>query len=73
MPNEGRNQHSRQTPHYDGKNEAVINDNTGTQMGIKLEMNEEFTRKKQAFPADLQPDQNMKAFSNLMDGKSPKE
>jgi len=71
-----RNLHSEVTPHPDGEKESIINDTlstTGSQIGIKLDADPEFTQEKNPFDHEIKPDPDMAAFEKLMRGKKIEE
>jgi hypothetical protein len=69
MPNENRNQHSQTTPHFDGKNETVVNDSTGAEMGVTMDTKQDFARQENPFPVNLKEDKEMKKLDSLIEGK----
>lgn len=71
-----RDLHSEVTPHQDGKKESIINDplsTTGSQMGITLNADPEFTQQKNPFKHQPILDPEMTQFEKLMRGKKPQE
>jgi hypothetical protein len=69
MPNENQNQHSQTTPHFDGKNETIVNDSTGAQMGVTIDTKQDFARQEDAFPVHLKEDKEMKKLGSLIKGE----
>lgn len=69
MPNENQNQHSQTTPHFDGKNEAIINDSTGAQMGVTMDTKQDFARQENPFPVHPKEDKEMKKLGSLIKGE----
>ncbi|WP_421383751.1 hypothetical protein ACOJQI_03975 [Bacillus salacetis] len=69
MPNDSQNQHSQTTPHFDGKNETVVNDSTGSQMGVTIDTKQDFARQENSFPVHLKEDKGMKKLGSLIKGK----
>ncbi|MGD6965909.1 hypothetical protein ACQCVP_05735 [Rossellomorea vietnamensis] len=69
MPNENQNQHSQTTPHFDGLNETVVNDNKGAQMGVTIDTKQDFARQENPFPVQLQEDKQMKKLDSLIKGE----
>lgn len=71
-----RNLHSEVTPHPDGEKESIINDTlstTGSQIGINLDADPEFTQEKNPFDHEIKPDPDMATFEKLMRGKKIEE
>jgi len=71
-----RNLHSEVTPHPDGEKESIINDTlstTGSQIGIKLDADPEFSQEKNPFDHEIKPDPDMAEFEKLMRGKKIEE
>jgi hypothetical protein len=69
---DNRNQHSEVTPHPDGKKESVINDplaTAGSQFGIEMNADPEFTQEKNPFDHQINQDPSMAPFEKLMRGK----
>ncbi len=67
-----RNQQSEVTPHPDGKKESIINDplsTAGSQMGVTLNADPEFTQEKNPFDHEIKPDPSMGTFEKIMRGK----
>ncbi|WP_113930258.1 hypothetical protein [Bacillus sp. P14.5] len=69
MPNENQNQHSQTTPHFDGQNETVINDSSGTQMGVTIDTKQDFARPENSLPVHLNEDKEMKKLDSLIKGE----
>ncbi|OAS88330.1 hypothetical protein A6K24_16625 [Metabacillus litoralis] len=71
-----RNLHSEVTPHPDGEKESIINDplsTAGSQIGIKLDADPEFTQEKNPFDHQFKPNPTMAPFEKLMSGKKVEE
>jgi hypothetical protein len=68
MPKDNQNQHSQTTPHFDGKNETIVNDNTGAQMGVTTDSKQDFSRQEDSFPVQLKADKEMKKLGSLIKG-----
>ncbi|MBU7594784.1 hypothetical protein [Metabacillus halosaccharovorans] len=71
-----RNLHSEVTPHQDGEQESIINDSlstTGSQIGIRLDADPEFTQEKNPFDHEFKQDPSMTTFENIMRGKKIEE
>ncbi|RIW28235.1 hypothetical protein D3H55_21970 [Bacillus salacetis] len=68
MPNEKQNLHSETTPHFDGKNETIVNDSTGAQMGVIADTQQDFARQQDSFPVELKEDKGMKKLGSLIKG-----
>ncbi|WP_075617886.1 hypothetical protein [Paenisporosarcina indica] len=70
MPRRSDNQHVETAPHFDGKQENIINDPTasaGSMMGVQNETKEEFAREN-PFHYTPKEDPEMKEFEKLMRG-----
>jgi predicted membrane protein len=73
---ERRNQYSEVTPHPDGEKESIINDSlatAGSQIGIELNADPEFTQEKNPFHQQIKQDPTMAPFEKLMRGKKVEE
>jgi hypothetical protein len=71
-----RNQNSEVTPHQDGERESIINDplsTSGSQMGIRLDADPEFSQEKNPFDHEIKPDPSMATFEKLLRGKKVEE
>lgn len=71
-----QNQHSEVTPHQDGEKETIINDplaTEGSQMGIKLDADPEFSQETNPFDHEIKRDPSMDTFEKLMRGKKVEE
>ncbi|MGM0875981.1 MAG: hypothetical protein ACQEWV_14670 [Bacillota bacterium] len=71
-----RNQHSKVTPHPDGEKESIINDSlstAGSQIGIEMNADPEFTQEKNPFHHQIKQDPSMAQFEKLMRGKKVEE
>ncbi len=72
LADEKRVDHSEATPHFDGKQESIINDSLatqGAQMGVTLEQKESFAREKNPFDVPIKTDPGMAEFNRIMNGK----
>ncbi|MGM0846222.1 MAG: hypothetical protein ACQEUT_14695 [Bacillota bacterium] len=69
MPNENQNQHSQTTPHFDGKNETIVNDSRGSQMGVTIGTQQDFSRQENPFPIHSKEDKEMKKLGSLIKGE----
>lgn len=65
MPDNSRTTHSETSPHPNGSMEGIINDPQGKQAGVSEESNREWKSEKQRL--NLQPDEDMKEFKELME------
>lgn len=71
-----RNQNSEVTPHRDGARESIINDplsTEGSQMGIRLDADPEFSQETNPFDHEIKRDPSMDTFEKLMRGKKVDE
>ena len=71
-----RNQNSEVAPHQDGERESIINDSLateGSQMGIKLVADPEFSQETNPFDHEIKRDPSMDTFEKLMRGKKVEE
>ncbi|RFU69019.1 hypothetical protein D0469_11100 [Peribacillus saganii] len=72
MPEDRRQPHVEATPHFDGANEGIENDPTGTagsQMGIVVDTRKEFSQNRNEIQIDLETSDDMKEFEKMTRGK----
>lgn len=65
MPRKTEDVGSEATPHFDGKQEGILNDSTGVQMGVKTDGN----KTKDPFQNRIK-DEELKRFEELTRGDS---
>ncbi|MBD1382527.1 hypothetical protein [Metabacillus arenae] len=76
MPKDSEIQHSEATPHFDGKNESIINDSTSTQgkqMGVETVADREFTQKRNPFHLSQKKNEDFEQLGQVLGGKKVDE
>ncbi|PLS15947.1 hypothetical protein CVD28_19595 [Bacillus sp. M6-12] len=76
MPEDRRQPHVESSPHFDGANEGIENDPTGTagsQMGIVMDTKKEFSQNRNGIQIELETSEDMREFENMTKGKKLEE
>jgi hypothetical protein len=71
LPRNNENQHVESTPHFDGKNEGIINDPTASasaKIGIQVDTKKGFTQDRNPFNYIPKQDPEKKQIGKLIGG-----